>query len=134
MLRSSTEDSPSRSGLNLAQNAGKRVTAAPAEVVLAGGPAAWEAGSPAAPHLSSSFGLFFSGSLGSFCFVFFLLPLTFIRGRETDNRKKRQQMYPQKKSPIYTTEHRNNVVTLTKILGSWLFTVCMNVYLYCNSD
>lgn len=37
---------------------------------------------------------------------FFFLLLTFICGK--------------KKLPIYTTEHCNNVVTLTKILGSWL--------------
>lgn len=41
-----------------------------------------------------------------------------------------------KKLPIYTTEHCNNVVTLTKILniGKLAFIVCMNLYLYCNSD
>lgn len=42
----------------------------------------------------------------------------------------------EKKLPIYTTEHCNNVVTLTKILniGKLAFIVCMNLYLYCNSD
>lgn len=29
-------------------------------------------------------------------------------------------LWKKKELPIYTTEHCNNVVTLTKILGSWL--------------
>lgn len=38
--------------------------------------------------------------------------------------------------PIYTTEHCNTVVALTKILniGKLAFIVCMNLYLYCISD
>jgi len=45
--------------------------------------------------------------------LFFLLHSR-VEKREKKRKEKKKQL------PIYTTEHCNNVVTLTKILGSWL--------------